>query len=84
MALTPGQEYIDRVREEVATLQSELQGDRVRERVEAASRALGVPEELGLAAIYRAARRSGLSLTQFISDLERAISAQRQSPFGRS
>jgi len=84
VASTPGQEYIDRVREEVATLQSELQDDRVRERIEGASKALGVPEELGLAAFYRAARRSGLSLTQFLGDLERAIPTQRQSPYGRS
>ncbi len=66
-------EYLGRVREEIATLEEELRSGDVRERVQAVSRALEVPEDLGLAAIYRAARRSGLTLAQFLTDLERAL-----------
>lgn len=73
MTSQPGQEYLGRVRDELATLEAELSDDRVRERLGAVVQALRIPEELGLAAIYRAARRSGLSLSQFLSELERAV-----------
>ena len=79
-----GQDYLDRVREEIATLESELQEDRLRARIHDASHALGTSEEIGLAAIYRAARRSGLSLSQFLSDLERTLPSPRIHPQSRS
>ncbi len=76
-------EYLQRVREELATLQNELRTGDVRERVQAASQALGIPEDLGLAAMYRAARRSGLTLAQFLRDLERALGSGTRRADGR-
>jgi len=84
VASLTGEEYLNRVREEVATLEDDLAGQRVRARIQQASRGLGVPDDLGLAAIYRAARRSGLTLTQFLGDLEQAIAARGTSPPGQT
>lgn len=69
-------DYLGRVREEVVALQAELGERGAVDDLAVLSDRLGLPKELALAAVYRAARRSGLTLrlmlTEMKNQLERA------------
>lgn len=69
-------DYLGRVREEIVALQAELGERGVVDDLAMLSDRLGLPKELALAAVYRAARRSGLTLrlmlTEMKNQLERA------------
>ncbi|HLG51903.1 MAG TPA: hypothetical protein VKY56_09780 [Chloroflexota bacterium] len=70
--LNSGQDYVNRIHEEVAALERELQGD-VPARLTRIAQTLGIPDHLALAAVYRAARRSGLTIEQFENDVEQVL-----------
>jgi hypothetical protein len=76
MSAPVSHDYVERVREEIAGLSGDLSERGVSEDLAAVVRRLGLPEELALAALYRAARRSGISLrlllTEITSQLDRA------------
>jgi hypothetical protein len=69
-------DYVGRVREEVAVLERELGERGAREELEKIAQRLGLAPETALAAVFRAARRSGLSvrlmLTEIANQLDQA------------
>jgi hypothetical protein len=62
-------DFVGRVAEEVRDLQREVQEAGVSEALAQVSERLSLPPELALAAIYRAARRSGLTVRQMLADI---------------
>lgn len=70
-------DYIARVREEVTDLERELAETGTREALAVVAARLAVPSDLALAAIFRAGRRSGLTLSLMIKEL--AAQLDRQS-----
>lgn len=75
-------DYIGRVQEEVAALQAELGERGAREELAKVAERLGLPAELALAAVYRAARRSGLTLRLMLTELNNQL--ERASRPGQS
>jgi hypothetical protein len=62
-------DYIARVQEEQSTLAAELAEVGLAERIATIGQQLGLNEQLALAAVFRASRRSGLSLTLMVNEL---------------
>jgi hypothetical protein len=70
MTIAAEHDYVGRVREEIVALEAELGERGVRDALTATAATLGLPPELALAAIYRAARRSGLSMRLMLAEVE--------------
>ncbi len=66
-------DYVGRVREEIGTLESDLRERGLRDELTRVAERLGLPPELALAAIYRAARRSGLSLRLMVTEINNQL-----------
>jgi hypothetical protein len=62
-------DYIARVREEVANLERELAEAGARDDLNAIAGRLGLPSDLAIAAVFRAGRRSGLTLSLMVKEL---------------
>jgi hypothetical protein len=69
MSIAAEHDYIGRVREEIGTLEADLKERGARDDLAKVARQLDLPDDLALAAIYRAARRSGLSLRLMLTEL---------------
>jgi hypothetical protein len=69
MSAVAQHDYVGRVREEVGTLEADLSERDARAELARTVERLGVPSELALAAIYRAARRSGISLRLMLTEI---------------
>ncbi len=66
-------DYVGRVREEIGTLESDLREHGLRDELTRVAERLNLPPELALAAIYRAARRSGLSLRLMVTEINNQL-----------
>jgi hypothetical protein len=69
MSAVAQHDYVGRVREEVAVLERELAERGAREDLEKIAQRLGLAPEMALAAVFRAARRSGLSVRLMLTEL---------------
>ena len=76
MSAVAQHDYVGRVREEVAVLERELGERGARDDLGKISERLDLPPEVALAAVFRAARRSGLTvrlmLTEIANQLDQA------------
>jgi hypothetical protein len=73
MSVAVEHDYVGRVREEINALEKDLQERGAREELDKVVQRLNLPNELALAAIYRAARRSGLSLRLMLTELNNQL-----------
>jgi hypothetical protein len=73
MSAVAQHDYVGRVQEEVAALQAELGEAGAREALTKAVERLGLPPEVALAAIFRAARRSGLTLRLMVTEINNQL-----------
>jgi hypothetical protein len=69
MSAVAQHDYVGRVREEVAVLERELGERGAREDLEKIAQRLGLAPEVALAAVFRAARRSGLSVRLMLTEI---------------
>jgi hypothetical protein len=69
MSAVAQHDYVGRVREEVAVLERELGERGAREELEKIAGRLELAPEVALAAVFRAGRRSGLSLRLMLTEL---------------
>lgn len=76
MSAVAQHDYVMRVQEEVRDLEKEMNEPGVRDGLTRVTERLGLPADLATAAIFRAARRSGLTmrlmLTEINGQLDRA------------
>lgn len=66
-------DLVGRVREESAQIEQELGEPGVRDSLRATAERIGVPQELALAAFFRAAKRSGYTLRLLLEEVNRQL-----------
>lgn len=69
-------DFAGRVREEVDVIEKELAEPGVADGVRATAERLQLPADLALAALFRAAKRSGYTLRVFLEEVNRQLDAQ--------
>ena len=77
---TPQYPLGEQVKEELLTLQRELAEPGARDGVAAATSALSLPPDLAIAVLYRAARRSGLTIRLLTEEIRREVERGRSQP----
>lgn len=75
-------DYLAGLREAVSALNRDLAEPAVRPGIERVAAALGLPEDVALAALYRESRRNGYSIKLMIEELERQIETARRQQAG--
>lgn len=76
--MSEGIDYLAGLRESVAALDRDLVESGVREGLTRIADALGLAEDVTLAAVYRESRRNGYTLKLMIDELEKAIEVARR------
>jgi hypothetical protein len=69
MSVVAEHDYVGRVHEEIQTLEQELADQTLRADLAKVAARLGLESDLALAAIFRASRRSGLSLRLMVAEV---------------
>jgi hypothetical protein len=69
MSAVAQHDYVGRVREEIAVLERELGERGARDQLEKIAQRLDLAPELALAAVFRAARRSGLTVRLMLTEI---------------
>lgn len=73
MSAVAEHDYVGRVREEIGTLEADLSERGLRDDLNKLAERLNLPTELALAALFRAARRSGLSLRLMVTEINNQL-----------
>lgn len=73
MSAAPQPDYVGRVQEEVRALEADLKERGARDELGRVAQRLNLAEDLALAALFRAARRSGLSLRLMLTEVNNQL-----------